>query len=195
MSAFEFDQQAVSGRDLRVITTARLFCEALEPAHADELAPLMNDPRVARTLSPNGLPPAPGGSPQDLAVKQAGWQRNGFGLWLLRDRRTGEMVGRGGLQHTSATGEQEVEIGWTIVPERWRQGLATELALACVEIAFEDLGLASVIAYTRPDNIASRRVMDKAGLVYEREFTDRHGLTEVLYRRFAVDGGSVEARC
>ncbi len=185
----------MSVRDLRAITTARLLCEALEPAHAGELARLMNDPRVARTLSPNGLPPAPGGTPADLAVKQAEWELNGFGLWLLRDRSTGEMVGRGGLQHTSATGVQEVEIGWSIVPERWGQGLATELALACVEIAFDDLGLASVIAYTRPDNIASRRVMDKAGLLYEREFTDPHGLTEILFRRSAVDDGSVEARC
>ena len=68
------------------------------------------------------------------------------------------MVGRGGLQPTSATGADEVEVAWAIVPERWGQGLATELARACVQIAFDDLELSSVIAYTRPDNLASRRV-------------------------------------
>ena len=54
-------------------------------------------------------------------------------MWLLRDRSTGEMVGRGGLQHTFVAGLDEVEAGWAIVPERWGEGLATELAHACVD--------------------------------------------------------------
>jgi ribosomal-protein-alanine N-acetyltransferase len=182
----------MSGRDLRRLTTKRLSCEALVPAHAEELSRLMNDPRVAATLSPTGLPPAPGGTREDLALKQAGWDRDGFGLWLLRDRSTGEMVGRGGLQQTLATGVQEVEIGWAIVPERWGEGLATELALACVEIAFVELQLTSLIAYTRPDNLASRRVIEKAGLTYEGDFTDPYGLSELLYRCRAI---SVASRC
>jgi RimJ/RimL family protein N-acetyltransferase len=157
--------------------------EALTPAHAGELGLLLNDPRVAATLAPSGKAPARGASPEDLAVNARHWREHGFGLWLLRDRETEQMVGRGGLQHTFATGTDEVEIGWAIVPDRWNRGLATELALACVEISFEQLGLESVIAYSRPDNLASRRVMEKTGMSFERPFRDHHGLDAVLYRR------------
>jgi [ribosomal protein S5]-alanine N-acetyltransferase len=173
----------VTRSDLRRVETARLSCEALEPTHAEELAPLLWDPRVAATLSVDGKPPAWGANPVELTVTAAHWRAHGFGLWLLRDRRTETMVGRGGLQHTLATGADEVEIAWAITPERWRQGLATELALACVAIAFDQLELPSVIAYTRPDNIASRGVMDKAGMSFERDFPDVHGHDAVLYRR------------
>ncbi len=167
--------------DLRHVTTPRLSCEALEPAHAAEMSLLLGDPRVAATLSPTGRPPAPGGTPSELAVKAAHWRRHGFGLWLLRDRASGAMVGRGGMQHTFIEGVEEVEIAWAIVPRRWREGLATELALACLQIASADLALARVIAYTRTDNIASRGVMEKAGMSLEREFVDRWGLPSVLY--------------
>jgi RimJ/RimL family protein N-acetyltransferase len=114
---------------------------------------------VAATLSPTGRPPAPGGSPQELTLKAAHWRQFGFGLWLLRDRFSGAVVGRGGLQRTIIEAANEVEIAWAIVPDRWRQGLATELARACIEIARHDLALPHVIAYTRTDNIASRGVM------------------------------------
>ena len=65
------------------------------------------------------------------------WERHGFGVWLLRDRDSGAMVGRGGLQYTEVTGTREVEVAWAIVAERWNQGLATELAHAAVEVAFD----------------------------------------------------------
>ena len=86
------------------------------------------------------------------------------------------------MQHTFIEGVEEVEIAWAIVPQRWREGLATELACACVQIAFTDLALPSLIAYTRTGNRASRGVMAKAGMSLEREFVDRWGLRSVLYR-------------
>lgn len=175
----------MSAVDLRTYTTERLSCEALTPDHADEIAPLLWDVRVAHMLAVDRRPPAWGATRAELAVSTEHWREFGFGLWLLRDRRTGAMVGRGGLQHTLATGTDEIEVAWAIVPDRWRQGLATEIALACMSTAFGQLGLRSVSAYTRPENLASRGVMKKAGMSFEREFTDRHGLRAVLYRRSA----------
>ena len=141
---------------------------SLTPAHADEIAPLLWDERVANMLAVDRRPPAWGSTPEELAVIDEHWRTFGFGLWILRDRRTGAMVGRGGLQHTLATGEPEVEIAWAIVPERWREGLATELALACIDSRSGSSASASVSAYTRPENFASRAVMKKAGMSFER---------------------------
>jgi [ribosomal protein S5]-alanine N-acetyltransferase len=100
---------------------------------------------------------------------------------LICERETGQMVGQGGLQTTFVADCNEVEVAWAIVPERWGHGLATELAQAATGVAFDDLGLDQLVAFTLPDNVASRRVMDKSGFVFEREILHA-GLPHVLYR-------------
>lgn len=169
-------------RTLDRIVTERMVCVRLRPEHLGDVSELMTDPRVARTLWPGeGLP-----SPREVfdshRAKINHWDRYGFGLWMLLDRQTGEMVGRGGLQYTYVDEVHEIEAGWAIVPERWGQGLATELALTCVEVAFNDLELMRLVAFTLPHNFASRRVMEKAGFGFEREIF-HVGLPHVLYRR------------
>lgn len=164
------------------VETERMICERLRPEHTEVLITLLCDPQVARWLSVTPRPPSEAEVAGGLAGKLEHWARYGFGLWLLRDRDTGEMVGRGGLQHTFVAGLHEIEVGWAILPERWGQGLATELAHAAVEAAFGPLQLPRVVAFTLPDNLPSRRVMEKAGFEFEREI-EHVGLPHVLYRR------------
>jgi [ribosomal protein S5]-alanine N-acetyltransferase len=166
------------------VQTARLVLERLRLDHASELSALLLDDRVAETLFPSGEPPTEGEIERSMRAKVEHWDLHGFGLWMARDRITGAMVGRGGLQHTFVGGCNEIEAGWAIVPERWGQGLATELALAAVSVAFDDLQLAEIVAFTLPQNIASRRVMEKAEFDYERPIVHA-GLPHVLYRRSA----------
>jgi RimJ/RimL family protein N-acetyltransferase len=164
------------------VTTARLVCERIRPDHATELERLMCDPLVARTIFVDGLPPDQRTLAAMLARNIGHWEEHGFGIWMLRDREDGQMVGRGGLQHTIVNSRDEVEVGWAIVPERWGQGLATELAEASVAIAFDDLAQPEIVAFTLPHNLASRRVMDKSGFTFEAEIV-HNGLDHVLYRR------------
>jgi RimJ/RimL family protein N-acetyltransferase len=158
-----------------------MVAQRLRPSHQDELSILLGDPRVARTLWPGQEPPSEAQLLLSLADKLDHWERYGFGLWLLRDRGTGEVVGRGGLQHTRVGEVGEVEAGWAIAPERWGEGLGTELAHACVEVGFSTLGLEEIIALALPTNVASRTVMDRSGFAYERDVVYR-GLAHVLYR-------------
>jgi ribosomal-protein-alanine N-acetyltransferase len=153
---------------------------ALEDAAGIEA--LLLDPRVMKTLWPWPVPPSHEELRTGLESKIAHWERHGFGMWVMRDRITGEFVGRGGLQYTDILGVPAVEVGWAVVPERWGQGVATELALQSVEVAFGLLGLRELIAFTLPDNLASRRVMEKAGFTYARDIL-HVGLPHVLYRR------------
>jgi [ribosomal protein S5]-alanine N-acetyltransferase len=164
--------------------TARLVLERLRPEHAPQERRLLLDPRVGATLWSRPAPPTEAEILDGLAAKTDHWDRHGFGLWLLRDRETGAAVGRGGLQYTYTAGLHDVEAAWAIVPERWGQGLATELAFACLEVGFGPLGLRQIVAFTLPDNVASRRVMEKAGFVYERDIV-HVGLAHVLYVRQA----------
>lgn len=167
------------------VQTARLILERLQPEHGPELAPLLLDPRVGATLWPRPEPPSETDMLESLAAKVDHWERYRFGMWLLRDRQTGQMVGRGGLQYTYTAGLNDVEAGWAIVPDRWGQGLATELGLACVEVAFNRLELLDIVAFTLPTNTASRRVMEKSGFEYERNIVHA-GLPHVLYRHYGL---------
>lgn len=164
------------------IETERMVLERLRLEHAPEQMRLLLDPRVSATLWARAELPTEADVLDGLRAKVDHWDRHGFGMWLLRDRGTGDMVGRGGLQYTYTAGLNDVEAGWAILPERWGQGLATELAHACVEVAFEQLDLRELVAFTLPDNLASRRVMEKAGFTYERDIVHA-GLPHVLYRR------------
>jgi RimJ/RimL family protein N-acetyltransferase len=179
------DSYLVATPPLDLIHTERMSCERLHPEHATELGRHLRDPRVARWLTTTGRPPTELEVIASLAAKVAHWDRHGFGLWLLRDRSSGEMIGRGGLQHTFVAGMQEIEVAWSIVPERWGQGLATELALASAGAGFDQLHLPQLVAFTMPDNLASRRVMEKAEFTYDRE-VEHVGLPHVLYRRYAA---------
>jgi len=85
-----------------------------------------------------------------------------------------------------------VEIGWTVDPDRWGQGLATELGAASVAHAFGPLGLAEVVSFTLIENRASRRVMEKLGFAYEGE-TEYAGLPHVLYRLSAASARSTSS--
>jgi [ribosomal protein S5]-alanine N-acetyltransferase len=165
-----------------ILDTPRMSGEPIGPEHEAEIAELILDPRVYRTLWPWSSSPTRADVRSSLVDKRDHWARHGFGLWLLRDRNTGLMVGRGGLQYTDAIGGFAVEAAWTVVPERWGEGLATELATASVTVAFEVLDLHELIAITLPDNLASRRVMEKTGFGYDRDI-EHAGLTHTLYRR------------
>ncbi len=68
----------------------------------------------------------------------------------------------------------------------WGRGYATEGALAVVRFAFHEIGSPEVISIAHPDNVASRRVMEKAGLTYAgaRRWEQR-GLDVVWYSRLA----------
>jgi ribosomal-protein-alanine N-acetyltransferase len=171
-----------SSATLERVETPRMIGDRVRPEHLPELSQLLQNPRVAEWLWPHGGP-----TEQDLIdmarQKQRHWERYGFGLWMLRDAGSEAVVGWGGLQWTYAELD-EVEVAWAISPDRWGQGLATELAQASISAAFWPLGLNEIIAFTLPQNIASRRVMEKTGFVYERDIV--HALLpHVLYRRRA----------
>jgi [ribosomal protein S5]-alanine N-acetyltransferase len=177
-------------RDPRVLTeidklfTPRMTAERLRPEHEDALLSLLGDPRVGATL---GGAQDRAGVREILARHSRHWDERGFGYWLFRDRATGEVAGRGGLERKPVAGGEEVEVGWAIAPERWGRGLATEMGHIAVHVAFDHLGLDEVVAFTLKTNAASERVMQKLGFRYERDI-EYASLPHVLYRLRAPRG-------
>lgn len=164
------------------LNTERLVGTPLGPKHADDMKRLYTDPCVTKTL---------GGMRDEAWIRRyledvdAAW-KDGYDLWHLRDRETGAFVGRGGLRRTPLDGADEVEVGWAFMPAYWGHGYATELGRAAIALGFERLGLRSIVSFTLPTNAASRRVMEKCGLTFERDgiWAD---LPHVFYRITAED--------
>jgi ribosomal-protein-alanine N-acetyltransferase len=166
--------------------TARMRAEPIGPRHRDGLIALLGDARVGATLGGVAGPAAVDGQ---IASMERHWAEHGFGWYAFLDRASGELVARGGPQRCHVAGNDEVEIGWAVVPERWSQGLATELGAESLEVAFGTLDLPDVVSFTLPHNRASRRVMEKLGFAYERD-TEYKGWAHVLYRLSASSAWS-----
>jgi RimJ/RimL family protein N-acetyltransferase len=82
---------------------------------------------------------------------------------LIAHRTDNVAIGTIGVKaRPDATGT--VEIGYDIVPEYWNRGYATEAAKALIGWAFSQLGVKRVVAECLIDNVASARVLQKAGM-------------------------------
>lgn len=159
-------------------TTARLSAERLTAGHRDEIARMHQD---ARTMAMLGGVRDDAKTQEYLDRNLAHWDQHGFGLWILRDRLSGEIIGRGLLRHLDVEGQDDVETGYAFYPPWWGKGLATEIARKCIDLGFEALKLQSVVGLTTPANTASQHVLRKVGMVLDREY-DHAGIPHVLFR-------------
>jgi ribosomal-protein-alanine N-acetyltransferase len=154
----------------------RPFTEADAPAHLE----LYRDPEVTRHL---------GGGPfvadqieqrsrraVDKFVRH--WADKGFGVFAVEDLGTGRFLGQCGLNAIDELGE--IEILYALERAAWGRGLATEAARAALAFGFDEARLPRIVAVTRPEHQASRGVMEKIGMRYERD-VEVFGIHAVLY--------------
>ena len=158
--------------------TPRLAAERLRDSHLADLRRMHADEKVMATLG--GVR----GEAETLALLDDNiehWARHGFGLWIFCDRSSGEFAGRGGLRHVEIEGTDEVELAYALLVPYWGRGLATEMGAAILEVGCDRIGLEDIVCFTTTANRASRRIMEKLGFRYERDF-ERAGLPHVLHR-------------
>jgi [ribosomal protein S5]-alanine N-acetyltransferase len=177
---------------LRAPRSPRLDAEVPDrDRHLDFVARQLADPAVLPWHFPAGEGLA--GGPRTRAQLDemfATWERQqterGFSWWPWRERTSGELVGLIGLNAAEIDGVPVVEVGWSVRSSRWGEGFAVEAARASLDWGFERCGLEEIVSFTMVENERSRRVMEKLGLEYVRDF-DRLGLPHVLYRAHATE--------
>ncbi len=92
----------------------------------------------------------------------------GFGMWLVYDKISKDLIGRAGIEvRETCTEEGQAELGFCISSDRWQQGLAYEVCSEIVRLAREEYDLSSLIARCDPKNIASRKLLEKLGFKLE----------------------------
>jgi RimJ/RimL family protein N-acetyltransferase len=109
-----------------------------------------------------------------MAMWERGWDSEGFGLFAVEVRATGELAGFTGLSvpHYLPEVLPAVEIGWRLGRSFWGRGLATEAARAALDFGLTDRGLERIISVVQVGNDASERVMNKLGMRVERGTLD-----------------------
>ena len=83
---------------------------------------------------------------------------------LVSSRAPAKTSALAGLKYLDEFGE--VDVAYRLIPAHWGRGLATEVAKASVQFGFTNLGLKRIVGLAMPENIASIRVLEKAGLRY-----------------------------
>jgi ribosomal-protein-alanine N-acetyltransferase len=165
---------------MTVLQTSRLTLRPFTEDDAAAHAALYADPGVTRYL--------PGGpfAPDAVAARSARsrarftehWAEHGWGVWAVVERTTGELIGHCGLNHMPES--TDIEVLYALARATWGRGLATEAAEAALAHGFGPVGLPRIIAVTKPENVASRRVMERLGMAYEGE-RDAFGMHLACY--------------
>jgi ribosomal-protein-alanine N-acetyltransferase len=160
-----------------VLQTERLSLREFVSEDLDALATTLSDPQTMRYYP----------APFDRAAVADWIQRNrtryandGYGLWAMILNSTHELIGDCGLVRQSVDGVDEIEIGYHVRRDLWGQGYATEAARACRGYGFATLGANRLISLIRPENLPSRRVAEKNGMIIWKEVT-RANLLHYVY--------------
>jgi RimJ/RimL family protein N-acetyltransferase len=148
------------------LITSRLSLRRWRAADCEPFAAINADPEVMEHF-----PATLTAEESDELVEriERGFERNGFGLWALEARESGELLGFTGL---SVPGFQAhftpaVEVGWRLARSAWGQGYATEAALAALGQGFEVVGLGEIVSFTSAGNARSRAVMERIGMSHD----------------------------
>ena len=162
-----------------ILETERLRLRKFVPQDADALAAVLGDPG-AMQYYPAAFDRQ--GVEAWIARNIDRYRRNGYGLWAILLKDSGELIGDCGCTLQEVEGQGEIEIGYHVRRDLWGKGYATEAAAACIECAFTKLGAKRVISMIRPENVQSRRVAEKNGLVCER-IIFWHGYEHCVYAK------------
>jgi ribosomal-protein-alanine N-acetyltransferase len=108
-------------------------------------------------------------SDQAIARIEQHFNRHGFSLYAAELIETKAFIGFVGISIPAfaAPFMPAIEIGWRLACEHWGRGLATEGARAVVRHAFQTLKIPSLVSFTVPANLRSRRVMEKIGMIHD----------------------------
>ncbi|MFQ4143086.1 GNAT family N-acetyltransferase [Chlorogloeopsis sp. ULAP02] len=163
---------------IEIIETSRLRGERVCESHWNLWFEMGRDSRVMATL---GGIWNPGKAVEKLYWNCEQWVQYGHGLWMLFDKATGSFTGRAGIRKVVVNANEEVELGYALMPEYWGKGLAVEIGQKALSVAFEQFHYSNVVCFTLTDNKQSERVMQKLGFTYESNII-HHNEPHVLYR-------------
>lgn len=170
------------------ISTDRLLLRRWQQSDLEPFAALNADPDVMEHF-PSVM--TKDKTEEMIARLEAGFDKDGFGLWALEHSASQAFMGFVGLATPGfeAHFTPAVEVGWRLAREYWGNGYAVEGARAIVRFGFEKIGLDEIVSFTIPANTRSMAVMKRLGMTHDPaddfdhpHLTDERMRRHVLYR-------------
>jgi len=155
-----------------------LILREMTPADVDPLLAVLGDPHAMRYF------PAPytrQGVEGWVSRNQERYGKDGFGLWTVVLKETGEVIGDCGLTRQLLQGQEELEIGYHVVPTHHGKGYATEAARACLAWAFVNTACDRVISFMGLDNLPSQGVASRVHARFLGQCGERAGIPHCHY--------------
>ncbi|HXZ78700.1 MAG TPA: GNAT family N-acetyltransferase [Terriglobales bacterium] len=160
-----------------VLETPRLFLRRLTLSDSEALFAVLGDP-ITMQFYPEPLTRQ--GVQRWIERNLERYENDGYGLWGIALKTSGQLVGDCGLVRQLVEGRPEIEVGYHVRRDQWRRGYATEAARACIDYAFRNLRVSRVISLIRPENLPSRRVAEKNGLEIDHQIPWHH-VPHIIY--------------
>lgn len=161
-----------------ILETDRLILRPFVREDVSVVFEYFRDPEVMRYI-PTGPDATIDVTRRRVETYIAHQERYGFSKWVVVEKATKLTIGDAGL--LLLEDGPDFEVGYRLIPGRWGMGYATETARAWIDAGFRRLGLERIVAICHPDHAASRHVMEKLGMTFERR--GRHyGMDTLLYR-------------
>lgn len=170
-----------------VLTTPRLEVRQFVPADAAGLHAVCGDRRTMRYVG-DGLVLGLKRCAEWIAESESDYRSRGFGASALFVRGEPALAGYCGI--VAARRRADPEIIYALRPEYWGRGLASELVPALLDYGFGACNLARLVATIRPENHASLRVVEKAGMHCAGEELADEGILMLIY---ALDRATARA--
>ncbi|HTG16243.1 MAG TPA: GNAT family N-acetyltransferase [Blastocatellia bacterium] len=160
-----------------MIETARLRMRPFERGDVDELHRVFIAPGVRRFLLDDRIVPREWVE-EEIAASIARFESGSSGLFCVYSKEDETLIGFCGFRPFFEPPELQLLYG--LLPACWSKGLATEAARAMIAFGFQELAFDRVTASADAANAASLRVLEKAGMVFDRRATI-DGLETLFY--------------
>jgi RimJ/RimL family protein N-acetyltransferase len=168
---------------MKILETNRLILRQLSTEDVAFILELVNEPSFIQNIGDRGVRTFEDARAYILRVAISSYEKNGFGLYLVELKDSGQSIGMCGL--IKRDGLEDVDIGYAFLPRFWLKGYAVEAAAAVKDYARDMLGLKRLVAITDPANQGSIRVLEKIGLKYEKMV--RLSADDIELKLFAAD--------
>lgn len=151
---------------MHVLETERLVLRHFRPEDAAFILELLNEPGWKRFIGDRGVNNLDDARKYIETVPIASYARHGFGLYAVESKDDDTLVGMCGLIKRDTL--EDVDIGFALLSRFEGRGFAQEAVNATIAYARDRLGLRRIVAITTGDNDRSGRVLERAGMSYER---------------------------
>lgn len=148
-----------------VTETSRLILRHIEPGDAPFVHALLTDADFLANIGDRGVKTLADAERAIADRYLPGYERDGFGLFAVIERASGDWLGTAGLVRRE--GLDQVDIGYAFLPAGRGKGYALEAARGVMAWAAAQ-GIAPVVAIVSPGNAPSIAILETLGLVPDR---------------------------